>query len=156
MYHRNIYRIKSDLVPALTSEGLLPFINNYSYVFPYDLMSKYQLNTLIEYFQSDVNNTRHLHFAQEYTFYYVKTEADPVTVDTVIFLYGAVNLMRKALVTSHVNVRGHTYACELDNDDKNWYIDNTVFKIVNSSRLQSHTLRRLAEELANDGHCNDE
>ena len=147
--------LNTDLVPALTNEGLLPFINNYSYVYPYDQMSKSQLNILIDHFQSDVNNTRHLYFAQEYTFYYVKTEPEPVTVDAVILLYGAVRLMQKGLVSSHVNVRGHNYACELNDEDKNWYIDNTVFKIVNSSRLPSNTLRRLMQEFAEHSDASD-
>jgi len=148
--------LNTDLVPALTSEGLLPFINNYSYVFPYGQMSKEQINILIDHFQSDINNTRYLYFAQEYTFYYVKTDPDPVKVDAVIFLYGVVRLMQKALNTSHVSVRGYNYWCPLDNGDKNWYIDNTIFKIVNSARLKPSTLRQLAEQLVEHSDLHDE
>jgi hypothetical protein len=37
----------SDLVPALTPEGLMPFSNNYGYVFKYADMTRKQIQSLV-------------------------------------------------------------------------------------------------------------
>ena len=148
-----ITALQTDIVPALTQEGLMPFANNYSYVFPYARMTKPQLKALIEHYQQDTHSThsvRQLLFAQDQNFYYVKTQSHGVTIDEVSLLYGAVKLMREALVTSHVNVRGQSYACELEDADKAWYIDCTLFKIINSCRLHDKTMQKLAEALEED------
>ena len=145
-----IVAINTEIVPALTMEGLMPFSNNYSYVIPYARMTKQQLKTLIAHFEQDIHNNRQLFFAQDNNFYYVKMSTQGEYIDEVNLLYGAVTLMRSALITSHINVQGHSYACQLDDGDKAWYIDCTLFKIINSCRLHSKTVRNLAAALQDD------
>jgi hypothetical protein len=139
--------LNSELVPALTSEGLMPFANQYAYVIPYARMTKKQLKHLRVHFESDKPQLRNLYFARENNFYYVRTSTESVRLDASILLTAAVRLMRKALVTSHVNVSGHNFACNLDSKDCEWYIDNALFKIVNSCRLQPCTLQQVAQNL---------
>ena len=142
-----IVALNTDIVPALTQEGLMPFSNNYTYVIPYSRMTRKQLNALIKYFESDKNNTRQLFFAQEYNFYYVKTDPAPQLMEEALILYAAICLMRQALVTTHVNVQGFNYSCELDEADKKWVIECTMFKIMNSACLQVNTMQRVQELL---------
>ena len=148
-----IVAINTELVPALTMEGLMPFSDNYSYVIPYSRMTKQQLRTLVAHFEQDAHNNRQLFFAQDNNFYYVKMSSQGEHIDEVNLLYGAVTLMRSALITSHVNVQGHSYTCQLDDCDKTWYIDCALFKIINSCRLQSRTLRSVATLLQDDEAC---
>lgn len=146
-----IVAMNTEIVPALTMEGLMPFSNNYSYVIPYSRMTKHQLQTLIAHFEQDNHSCRHLFFAQDHDFYYVKMSSRGDYIDEVNLLYGAVKLMRSALVTSHVNVQGHSYACHLEACDKTWYIDCTLFKIINSCQLHGKTMHNLAALLQEDG-----
>jgi hypothetical protein len=142
-----IIALNTDVVPALTQEGLMPFSNNFTYVIPYSRMTRAQLHALIMYFDSDKNHTRQLFFAQEHNFYYVKTDPTPQHLDEAILLYAAIFLMRQALVTSHVNIQGFNYSCTLDDADLKWLIECTIFKIINSARLQVNTMQRVGELL---------
>ena len=142
-----IVALNTDIVPALTQEGLMPFSNNYTYVIPYCRMTRAQLNALIKYFESDKNHTRQLFFAQEYNFYYVKTDPAPQVIDEALILYAAIFLMQQTLVTTHVNVQGFNYSCQLDDADQKWLIECTIFKIMNSARLQVNTMQQVRELL---------
>jgi hypothetical protein len=138
-----VIALKNEIVPALSHEGLMPFANQYSYVIPYSRMDKQQITALIKHIQQDIPNHRQLLFAQDHDFYYLKTDAQRQFIDEVSLLYGTIRFMRQALVTSHVNVQGHSYACELEQSEQEWHINCTLFKIINACCLHSQTMQKV-------------
>ena len=61
----------SDVVPALTPEGLMPFSNNYGYVFRYEDMNKKQIRALRAVVETMAAENRVMRCVHENNFYVV-------------------------------------------------------------------------------------
>ena len=80
---------ESDLVPALTPEGLMPFSNNYGYVFRYSDMTKKQIKALVAVIDTMKVGDRMMRCVHENDFYIVPLCRQFIRIQDEVLLFGA-------------------------------------------------------------------
>jgi hypothetical protein len=129
---------QSSIILALTSEGLAPVAGDHLYVFPYTKMSKRQLCAI----QTTVAVSSDQFFACTYSHdQYIVTERREYKVDDALLLFAATCILLQGLNTTTTSKFGYTFT-KLDSQQVEYYVNTTVFRIVNACRMPRGVLSK--------------
>lgn len=137
----------SDLVPAFTPEGLMPFSNNYGYVFRYSDMSRRQLRALVAVIDGMKTSERSMRCVHENDFYIIPLCCNFVRVDDEVLLFGACTFMQKQLMHTRIQMDGQICMQQLPPTDKDRMINAALFRIANSCVMKRGALRECMQLL---------
>ena len=143
----------SDIVPALTPEGLMPFSNNYSYVFKYEHMTKRQIRALITVVDSMAAQNRMMRCVHENNFYVVPLNKNFIKIRDEVLLFGAASLMSVRICQKHTNNHkqtnsyGHIFTESLPDPERERITNAAIFRIVNSCAMKRGALRECMQLL---------
>lgn len=138
----------SDIVAALTPEGLMPFSNNYGYVFRYEDMNKRQLAALVAVVDSMTVRNRMMKCVHENNFYIVPLDPDFKKIADAVLLFGAASFLSQCLAQTVVGGDGSTYSQRLPAFEQERLVNAAIFRIVNSSVMSRGTLKECMHMLA--------
>jgi hypothetical protein len=129
---------QSSIILALTGEGLVPTAGDYLYVFPYTKMSKRQLCAI----QTAVAVSSDHFFACTYSHdQYIVNERREYKVDDALLLFAATCILLQGLNTITTSKFGNTLT-KLDSKQVEYYVNATVFRIVNACRMARGVLSK--------------
>lgn len=137
----------SDLVPAFTPEGLMPFSNNYTYVFQYSDMTKRQVKALVALIDSMTGGNRSMRCVHENDFYILPLNKDFMRVRDEVLLFGAAAFMTKGLTHASRTGDGQLVHDALPEVERERIINAALFRIVNSCVLKRGALRECMQML---------
>jgi len=138
---------ESDLVPALTPEGLMPFSNNYGYVFRYSDMTKKQIKALVAVIDTMKVGDRMMRCVHENDFYIVPLCRHFIRIEDEVLLFGAATFMQQHLMQSRIQSNGQVCMQDLPTLDKDRMINAALFRIVNSCAVKRGALRECMQML---------
>jgi hypothetical protein len=130
----------SDLVPALTPEGLMPFSNNYAYVFKYSDMNRKQIKSLVAVIDFMRVGDRMMRCVHENDFYIVPLHKNFIRIRDEVLLFGAATFMRQCLSQSLLRNDGTLVTHELPALELDRLMNAALFRIVNSCVLKRGAL----------------
>lgn len=137
----------SDLVPAFTPEGLMPFSNNYAYVFQYSDMTKRQVRALVAIIDSMTGGNRSMRCVHENDFYIMPINKDFLRVRDEVLLFGAAAFMTKGITHSLHTSDGQLVHDAVPEVERERIINAALFRIVNSCVLKRGALRESMQML---------
>jgi hypothetical protein len=137
----------SDLVPALTPEGLMPFSNNYGYVFKYADMTRKQIQSLVAVIDIMKVGDRIMRCVHENDFYIVPLHKNFMRIRDEVLLFGAAAFMIKALSQSVLRHDGQLVTHELPALERERLMNAALFRIVNSCVLKRGALSECMQML---------
>jgi hypothetical protein len=137
----------SDLVPALTPEGLMPFSNNYGYVFKYADMTRKQIQSLVAVIDVMKVGDRIMRCVHENDFYIVPLHKNFMRIRDEVLLFGAAAFMLKALSQSVLRHDGQLVVHELPALERERLMNAALFRIVNSCVLKRGALSECMQML---------
>jgi hypothetical protein len=130
----------SDVVPALTPEGLMPFSNNYGYVFRYEDMNKKQIRALRTVVETMAAENRVMRCVHENNFYVVPLNKNFIKIKDEVLVFGAASFMSKCLTHTYVSGDGHTITGKLSEFEQERLINDSLFRIINSCKMRRGVL----------------
>ena len=144
---------ESDLVPALTQEGLMPFSNNYAYVFRYSDMTKKQIKALIAVLDAVQVGSHTMRCVNENDFYIVPLCSNFIRIQDDVLLFGAGSFMKQHLMQSRMQSNGQVCLQQLPPLEKDRMINAVLFRIVNSCAVKRGALRECMQMLETHRTC---
>jgi hypothetical protein len=137
----------SDLVPALTPEGLMPFSNNYGYVFRYADMTRKQIQSLVAVIDVMKGGDRIMRCVHENDFYIVPLHKNFIRIRDEVLLFGAAAFMLKNLTQSFLRSDGQLVTQDLPALERERLMNAALFRIVNSCVLKRGALSECMQML---------
>jgi hypothetical protein len=137
----------SDLVPALTPEGLMPFSNNYGYVFRYADMTRKQIKALVAVIDLMKVGDRIMRCVHENDFYVVPLHKNFIRIRDEVLLFGAASFMLKHLTQSLLRDDGQLVTHDLPALERERLMNAALFRIVNSCVLKRGALSECMQML---------
>lgn len=131
----------SDIVAALTPEGLMPFSNNYGYVFKYEHMTKKQIRALLAIVESMAAQNRMMRCVHENNFYIVPLNKNFVKIRDEVLVFGATAFMCNGLTYTHIQWDGAASTHKLPESERERLINAAMFRIINSCAMKRGVLR---------------
>lgn len=108
----------SDIVAALTPEGLMPFSNNYGYVFKYEHMTKKQIRALLAIVDSMAVQNRMMRCVHENNFYIVPLNKNFVKIKDEVLIFGANSFKCKGLAYTYLQWDGTAITKKLPDSER--------------------------------------
>lgn len=131
----------SDIVAALTPEGLMPFSNNYGYVFKYEHMTKRQIRALLAIVDSMAVQNRMMRCVHENNFYIVPLNKNFMKIKDEVLIFGATSFMCKGLAYTYLQWDGTAITKKLPDSERERLINAAMFRIINSCSMKRGVLR---------------
>lgn len=128
----------NNIVFALCNNGIMPLRHDFTYVIPFEYMSKTQLR----FIQSSCSRSRGVDLALQAAyvdgFLYASTlEFEPMCVDDTILLFGVSNLVNQALL--------------VERPVKEEYINSCLYTIINACNMRQNAVRAASQWFDEEG-----
>jgi hypothetical protein len=137
----------SDIVAALTPEGLMPFSNNYGYVFKYEHMTKSQIRALVQVIESMAAQNRMMRCVHENNFYVVPLNKNFVKIRDEVLLFGAASYICSELWHTYARPDGSVVSERIPDGERERVINAAIFRIVNSCAMKRGALSECMQML---------
>lgn len=137
----------SDIVAALTPEGLMPFSNNYGYVFKYEHMTKSQIRALVKVIDSMAAQNRMMRCVHENNFYVVPLNKNFVKIRDEVLLFGAASYICSELWHTYARPDGSVVSERIPDGERERVINAAIFRIVNSCAMKRGALSECMQML---------
>ena len=137
----------SDIVAALTPEGLMPFSNNYAYVFKYQHMTKPQIRALLRVIDNMAAQNRMMRCVHENNFYVVPLNKNFVRIRDEVILFGAASYMCSELSHTFARPDGAIVTERIPDDERERIVNAAMFRIINSCPMKRGALEKCMEML---------
>jgi len=137
----------SDIVAALTPEGLMPFSNNYGYVFKYEHMTKSQIRALVKVIDFMAAQNRMMRCVHENNFYVVPLNKNFVKIRDEVLLFGAASYICSELWHTYARPDGAVVSERIPDGERERIINAAIFRIVNSCAMKRGALSECMQML---------
>jgi hypothetical protein len=137
----------SDIVAALTPEGLMPFSNNYGYVFKYEHMTKSQIRALVKVIDAMATQNRMMRCVHENNFYVVPLNKNFVKIRDEVLLFGAASFICSELAHTSARPDGSIVTERVPDGERERIINAAIFRIVNSCAMKRGALSECMQML---------
>ena len=140
----------SKIVPALTDNGLTPFLNNYGYIILFKDMSNAQLQSLQNICLHMQKEKQNLFQPYSSNFYVIPILVNQRQIDTAFVLYAAAVLLNESLHQTRITDEGDVFYETVSKEVKQEYINSCLFKILHCSALRQGVMLRTLTLLKNN------
>ena len=141
-----IAMIKSQIVLAFTSQGLVPIAGDHSYVFPFHKMSKQQLGLI----ETEVSSPGDFFYSAYENDTFMIMNRRKYVVDPSVLLFGLTCIMVHGLSNVTASKHGDKLT-KLEAPQIAYHVNATIFRIVNACAMPQDPLSKTEKLLALHG-----